>query len=198
MANRPIVRDRACSQCNKRPIAGYKFCSNACREKAKYARQAGQPGFAEYNRQKNKDFLERRFGPASPGRKRIAPHPCEVCGTLTQRPRCCSYKCSTKTEASLACARRQNSVRRARLRGAMVEVFDPIEVLIRDGWKCHICGRSTPKSLRGTYDPRAPELDHIVPLAAGGEHSRKNTACACRECNLKKSNRPFGQIRLFA
>ncbi len=87
--------------------------------------------------------------------------------------------------------------RRAIERGVYAERFDPLEILARDGWRCHICGGLTPKRLRGTYDDRAPELDHIVPLSKGGQHTRQNTACACRRCNIVKSGEVRGQMLLF-
>lgn len=89
------------------------------------------------------------------------------------------------------------SLRRARERVAGCERFDPFEVFQRDKWTCHICGIKTPKSLRGSYDDRAPELDHIIPLAAGGPHTRQNTACSCRRCNILKGAKPLGQLRLI-
>lgn len=94
--------------------------------------------------------------------------------------------------------RADRALRRARQRGAKSEVFDPIEILSRDGWRCHLCGASTPKRLRGSYHERAPELDHIVPLAKGGSHTRLNAACACRKCNIDKGDRLLGQLRLLA
>jgi len=42
----------------------------------------------------------------------------------------------------------------------------------------------------------APELDHIVPIAAGGSHTYSNVACACKKCNIKKSSKPLGQLNL--
>lgn len=93
----------------------------------------------------------------------------------------------------------QNAVKRLhryRKRAATVEPVDPIKVFDRDGWRCHMCRRPTPRHLRGTYEPRAPELEHIVPLSKGGEHSYRNTACSCRECNLKKGDKVFGQLHL--
>lgn len=60
----------------------------------------------------------------------------------------------------------------------------------------HMCGRSTPRELRGTHYPAAPELDHIVSLADGGSHACWNVACACRSCNSKKGARSFGQLGL--
>lgn len=77
------------------------------------------------------------------------------------------------------------------------ETIDPLVVLERDNWRCHLCGVSTPKRLRGTTDNRAPEVDHIVPVAAGGDHTYANCACACRLCNRRKGDRPMGQLRLF-
>lgn len=85
--------------------------------------------------------------------------------------------------------RAQKSARRARVLGALVERVDPFAVFERDGWQCSICGVETPKSKRGTYEPDAPELDHIKPLSKGGEHSYANTQCACRRCNGLKSDR---------
>ena len=66
-----------------------------------------------------------------------------------------------------------------------------LKVLARDNWTCQLCGEPTPKSLRGTCDPRAPELDHILPIAAGGAHVPENCQCACRECNGAKGANPL-------
>jgi 5-methylcytosine-specific restriction endonuclease McrA len=73
--------------------------------------------------------------------------------------------------------------------GVTVEVFRPLDVLERGGWRCYLCGEATPQELRGSTDLSAPEVDHIVPLARGGSHSMLNAACACRGCNLAKRER---------
>lgn len=90
------------------------------------------------------------------------------------------------------------AARKSAVRRAVVERFDPLDVLRRDGWLCHMCGRKTPSKLRGSHKPNAPELDHIIPIAAGGEHSRLNTACACRACNIAKGAKVMGQASLLA
>lgn len=87
--------------------------------------------------------------------------------------------------------------RKARQRGAQVEAVNPIKVFERDDWKCRLCGIRTPKSKRGTQDDDAPELDHIIPLSRNGEHSYRNTQCACRKCNAAKANKPLGQLLLI-
>lgn len=113
-----------------------------------------------------------------------------------------AYGDKRKAFCSDTCGRRsvkriRRSAERARLRRVKVENVNPITVFDRDRWRCMLCGVKTPRTLRGTYEPNAPELDHIVPLAAGGEHSYRNTQCACRSCNAAKGDRPKGQQRLF-
>jgi hypothetical protein len=116
--------------------------------------------------------------------------PCAVAARLLVRER------TKQTESFKAAKRKAKARRRAIERGARAERFDPFEIFDRDGWRCHLCGIRTPKRLRGTYEDNAPELDHVVPLAAGGEHTRRNCACSCRRCNIAKADRPLGQLRL--
>lgn len=81
------------------------------------------------------------------------------------------------------------SKRRARLRGVLVEDVDRAAIIARDKSRCHICGLLVPA--------RDIELDHIVPLAAGGEHTARNLAVAHSRCNRSKGARPANdQLRL--
>lgn len=78
------------------------------------------------------------------------------------------------------------------------EYVNPFKVFERDGWRCQICGKPTPRSRRGTLHPNAPELDHIVPISKGGPHAYANTQCACRACNIEKGDRfALGQGQLW-
>lgn len=104
-------------------------------------------------------------------------------------------KARAGSEARRADRSRSKAIRRARIR-IKAEAFDPIKVLIRDKWHCQLCGVSTPKRLRGTYEEDAPELDHIVPLALGGSHTWANVQCACRSCNIRKGAKALGQMGL--
>lgn len=136
-----------------------------------------------------------------------APRPCAVCGaaflpgkSLAQEV--CSARCIRRRNRAYPSGRAARSaskaVYRSRMRVARVERFDPLAVFERDGWICQICGSRTPQKYRGTYHDRAPELDHIFPLAKGGEHSMANTQCACRACNIHKADSaPVGQIGVF-
>lgn len=284
MANRVIMRDRACAQCGTRPISGYKFCSDKCAGRDRVAPHpclhcgqitrrpkycSVQCGWVARERRKGvrpideykagltriqrkcpeccKLFTPTRFGEKhvsgqqvycsrdcryAESRRRAdvremvrreaalyrrwaaaaraeakAERLCKCGAALPKFKHQCadcsevsailSRRKSRESPATKAARRRAKARRRAIERGARADRFDPFEIFDRDGWRCHMCGCSTPKRLRGTYEGNAPELDHLVPLAAGGEHSRRNTACACRRCNLLKADKPMGQLRLF-
>lgn len=127
---------------------------------------------------------------------------CRSCGvlllpfitSLKGRPPEVCPTCVSETNKRHKAAHR--TARKAKQRAVSVESVDPIRVFERDGWRCHMCGSPTPKEKRGSYEDDAPELDHIVTLADGGEHSYRNTACACRSCNIRKGSRSFGQLHL--
>lgn len=106
--------------------------------------------------------------------------------------------CQKCIDESNAVARRVAKARRRSLiRSARVESVDPFKVFDRDKWRCKLCGAKTPKSKRGTYADDAPELDHIIPVSKGGDHTYLNTQCTCRKCNGSKSDRPLGQMLLI-
>lgn len=91
-----------------------------------------------------------------------------------------------RTPHGKARRREDKARRRAAERGVRADRIDPFKVFERDGWRCYLCGCHTPRELRGTYEPNAPELEHVLPLAMGGEHTWANVRCACRKCNLAK------------
>ena len=107
----------------------------------------------------------------------------------------CSAAC--RDTASAAQKRIEKAKRQARLAAVTIENVDPFVVFARDKWRCRICARGTPRAKRGSYDDDAPELDHIIPISKGGEHSYRNTQCACRACNIAKADRPMGQLLLI-
>lgn len=86
--------------------------------------------------------------------------------------------------------------RRAKARGLPRDYsIKAADVFDRDRWTCRLCGCKTPKHLRGSYDDRAPEIDHIVPLTHPNSpgHVWSNVQCACRKCNGSKGARAIGQ-----
>ncbi len=127
---------------------------------------------------------------------RMCGKPCGYAGNGPPR-RYCSHECARSSPEAVASKRVSRTKRKAMERGASGGSVDPIKVFDRDGWRCQLCKCKTPKAKRGSYDADAPELDHIIPLSKGGDHSYLNTQCACRACNAAKSNKPMGQMLLI-
>ena len=74
-----------------------------------------------------------------------------------------------------------NAARRARKRNQFKEFVDRTVLFKRDGGLCGICELAV--------DPGNWHLDHIIPLAQGGEHSYANTQVSHPACNLKKGTK---------
>lgn len=172
------IEVRNCARCEK-PFtpATYQqtFCCSTCKQKAG-----------------NKKALAKRPKKRNPEMRFTCPECSVIYCPRDKRQKYCTLLCSGK-----AFHRINTRVRRARIAKVIVEPVDPIVVFNRDGWKCQLCGVKTPKHLRGSRDNKAPELDHIVPVSKGGEHSYRNTQCACKSCNRSKGSKPLGQALLF-
>jgi hypothetical protein len=128
------------------------------------------------------------------------PFRCIVCGVYVipknmNQKRTCSEFCKKKYAKGTSGGNIHR--KRAKLYGCEYEPFNPLKVFERDKWKCQLCGKKLNSKDRGKINDEAPELDHIIPMSKGGEHSRRNTQCACRRCNMIKGNREKGQLRLF-
>jgi 5-methylcytosine-specific restriction endonuclease McrA len=197
--------ERNCLNCQTTfitSISFQKFCSEPCNRDHQNIlrghRPASQNGRSKICQHCSREMEGRpRFFCDNYCRKRVvyrlpppADIPCEVCSTMF-RPRDkyarhCSPRCCNK--------KRSDKIQPIKRRGQKVV---PYEVFHRDKWICQFCGVKTLKSLRGTYEPRAPEIDHIVPLTMGGEHTYKNCHTACRACNSRKGARIAGQLRMF-
>lgn len=68
--------------------------------------------------------------------------------------------------------------RRARLIDAFIEAVDPVRVWERDNGVCHICGLPA--------DPARWDMEHVVPLARGGQHCYANVRVSHPVCNYRK------------
>lgn len=70
--------------------------------------------------------------------------------------------------------------RQARIAGApVVEPIDRAYIIQRDGRRCHICG---------TRVVGRVELDHLVPLSKGGDHTHANLAVSHPYCNRSRAD----------
>jgi hypothetical protein len=133
------------------------------------------------------------------GKKPLVERVCKECQSLFTP----EYGNGRRIFCSSACScRHSNRINRAKrdaaLRGVKVEAVNPIRVFERDAWRCYLCGIGTPRHKRGTYEPDAPELEHVIPISRGGEHSYANTACSCRACNAAKGDMTVEEFKRLA
>lgn len=203
--------DKPCQQCGRtfRPRSSKKdqisiFCSNECRIESKRLYASRKEAKAVHRRKRGQLTMAEWREKQAAERQPII-NPCQDCGQPVGK---WAHRCEAcrdrqrliiKQGPAARAARAKSRARyRARLQSARIETFDPYEIFERDKWACYICGVDTPMALRGTNEANAPELDHVIPLAAGGAHSRANTACSCRRCNNAKSDRLLPDMRAAA
>ena len=55
------------------------------------------------------------------------------------------------------------------------------EIFKRDGFTCQYCGSQPPEVVL--------HIDHIIPVAKGGDNDPMNLVTACRDCNLGKGKK---------
>lgn len=88
------------------------------------------------------------------------------------------------------------SSRRRRLRHA--ETWDGItdqEILERDGWRCGICRKRIGRKYEYPH-PRSASIDHLVPIARGGDDVEANKQAAHLACNRAKRDDMSGGVQL--
>lgn len=86
-------------------------------------------------------------------------------------------------------SRNNGARRRAQKHGVSFEQFTRAEIVERDQSTCYLCGRIE-------LTDEEIHLDHVVPLARGGAHTRDNVRVSCATCNLKKGARLLDEIRV--
>ena len=59
-----------------------------------------------------------------------------------------------------------------------------LKVYDRDDYHCRYCGKQLTRF--------TSTLDHVHPVAEGGDNSIDNLVTACLECNSQKNSRPLG------
>lgn len=161
------VPDRECKRCgettprNKKTLLPREFCSKAC---------------ADY-------YTSRKRAESQP--------PCIVDGC--DRPRQGRDMCSSHYSRwwNDRNPRRKQLLRQDygdRLESRVVDEIPREEVFARDNWTCHLCGGAIPHDAKWP-DVLSGQVDHIVPLAKGGDHSWSNVAAAHFGCNAGKRDR---------
>lgn len=124
--------------------------------------------------------------------------PCGFCSKVfepeigNRRRKFCSKECALRSVWREK--QGDSSRRRAKKYGCLFTSFSKWKIFERDKWTCQICGIETPENLSGLGRFNSPELDHIVPLSAGGDHAESNVQCACSKCNRSKGSKSLTQF----
>lgn len=170
---------KQCLQCGAEFYArgAARLCSDACRNSRGYQKRIGT----------------------------VKPAVCVECGvgftfTVTRgHPiTTCSAQCKERRSAQnhAASSAKGKAMRAARLESQPSELVRPIEIYLRDGWRCQICGGQVDKRSKVPH-PKAPTMDHIIPVSLGGPHTRQNLRLAHFLCNSKRGNRESAQLHLI-
>lgn len=201
--------DRRCQQCRE-PLAGrnYRFCSASCRQRSTseltpcvacgetfeaeaYAgsRERRTTCSVECMRRLQREGSAR--GGASPHQRRL--RTCSDCPTLVLAPRKRCDQCRAPHRAEQMRANKRR--RRAAKRGGTSEPYTLAQIAARDGNRCQLCRRTVNMTLAGPH-PKAPSIDHVVPLVEGGDDTRANVQLAHFGCNSSKGVRGSQQLAL--
>lgn len=129
--------------------------------------------------------IKKQPKPRKPTECRSGPHPCQVCGKITTRPKYCSSDCARKASNA-----KHDVKKRKFMKDKVIDKDITLKKLFnRDRGVCWICGQMCDY---GDYERknghfiagnRYPSIDHIIPRCEGGEHSWANIKLAHRICN---------------
>ncbi len=184
------------------------FCSLTCSQRSRYPARSRElviytgPPFVRKPKI-NKNPIPKRDG-------RFKSGACKACGAwfiALNNDANCSDKCQKWWKKNSPCAiegkRLGRDRRRARKKDAFVENVYRKKIYARDDYRCQLRlpGCKGVDLNKVVPHPKAPTLDHIVPLAAGvaagGTHEPKNCQLACFQCNWKKSDGGGGEQLLL-
>lgn len=169
---RPEPPPKICAQCGS-PFTGsrHRYCSAECSARAARVQDL------------------RRYGKTPDDADR-----CESCGVAVpfKRKRCDDCKLATVR----AWRKRRKRKVKARLRGVAHEPYTLAEIAIRDRGVCQLCRKRVAMS-QVVPHPKAPTIDHVLPIAAGGQDVRANVQLAHFECNWQKSDGGTQQLALI-
>jgi|GEM_PF-1497612 len=168
------VRSRPCKECGASIAqARTTVCSEACRK-------------ARRNRAER---ASRLVGRATPALSR-----CGACGAEvpSRRKRC--EACLEQTRWR----RKHNERVRRRARDKQVkrERYTLAEIAERDRFRCGLCRKRVPMT-RAVPHPKAPTIDHVVPLSISLDDTRANVQLAHFECNWRKADGGSQQLALI-
>jgi len=169
----PAPEARTCALCGTSLDRQQKYCSGACAIEAK----------RQYDRAYNQTRLRRPMECESDG--------CDQLVTGHRR-KCDQCMGSVRKERK----RRERRRRRNALRGTPSEPYTLAEIAARDRNTCGLC-RKRVAMTKAVPHPKAPTIDHVVPISDGGHDVKANIQLAHFECNWRKRAGGTQQLALF-
>ena len=168
----------ACEQCGRSwtsKTPNVRWCSRECERASHFS--------TELLPRRPPPWWTRRISiPARPPRRWYAGQ-CRRCSTWFVSEQPANSYCSRR------CSRADSKDRhRARKKDAFVAPVYRQKVFERDHWVCQLCRRKVNRNATAPH-PRAPVIDHVIPLNRGGMHEPANVQCAHFICNSIKSDR---------
>lgn len=202
-SEKPLIVGKRCSICKQlKAGVGFYGCSStpdglvpACKLCMKVSRR--RPEVVAANRRRCAAYKKTEAGRAADHRGH-AKYRKTAKGKLTAAAGAARFRASGGHDAMLlrwqsrpeVKAKLRESCRRyqATKRAVTVEVVSPSAVWERDGGLCWMC--CEPVTLLKM------QIDHVVPISRGGEHSYANCKTSCRRCNLHKGSKLPSELGL--
>ena len=188
-------RDKPCLRCGNPTASRSKYCSRNCLARARerpreLAVYIGNPQLNQ--RPQRPAAVTKRT------KRRFTSGRCKYCEswfiTTNAAHRTCSAECQAANQSDNVRAGKHR--RRAVKMRAFVQNVHRKSVFERDGYRCHLCRRKADPTKRAPH-PKAPTIDHVIPLAEGGTHEPLNCRTACFMCNSRKGSRGGGEQLLL-
>lgn len=172
---------------------------------AQIARVAG--GFERLARKElNRPTCDRCGTPCNDGASRFCSHACNKawrgqracrCGVGVDNasafgppPMCVACRVKARREWRRIAKHTRARVRRGG--GYWNPQVKPAAVFKRDNWTCYLCNAQCSR-VYSSFDPLSATIDHVYPVAHGGDHDWHNVRTACAFCNAKKRDKVRGQ-----
>lgn len=170
------METKKCSRCGvEKPIEDFRFCGSykGKRYRASDCRVCHAEQAREYRKQNIEACRqrEREYGRKNAERKR------EVASAwyYANKERAAAQRTASYQRDPELVRDRAHQTRARRAGASAVELVRRREVYERDGGICHVCATA--------IDWADYELDHLVPLSEGGDHTYANVKAAHRVCN---------------
>lgn len=103
-------------------------------------------------------------------------------------------------EKRIALATEHSHIRKARKKKTKIEKgISKLSLKKMHGTKCYYCGKEMDFGVGAgrKFNRDMATIEHLIPLARGGEHTFKNTVLACRHCNISKNAKSEEEFQEF-